>query len=196
MIAQEQLKYTVEDYFALDEEAVKEGNRYEYHDGDIFLISDSSVKHSRILSKVHGHLFGLLNGKPCEAVISSMKVHVQTSSFYCYPDITVVCGDFKNLDDHDDIIINPTVIIEILSPSTMDYDRGEKFRLYRQIPSLKEYICISSVQVSIEKYTRKSNFEWLLQDYYSLQDAIVFESLDIELSITDIYENIDLTPTA
>ena len=196
MIPQEQLKYTVEDYFALDDEGEMEGKRYEFHDGEIFLISDASVTHSRILSKVHGGLYSLLKEKPCEAVISSLKVNVQTSSFYCYPDITVVCGDFESLENHEDIITNPTVIIEILSPSTMDYDRGEKFRLYRQLPSLKEYICISSLQVSVEKYTRKSEFQWLLEDYYSIQDAIVFESLDVTLSIADVYENIDFSQTA
>lgn len=191
--AQKKVKYTEEEYFALVEEAEKEGKRYEYHDGKIFLISDSSITHSRVLSKVHGTLFVALQGKPCEAVTSSLKVNVDTNSFYCYPDIVVVCGEFENLKGHNDILTNPTVIIEILSPSTMDYDRGEKFGMYRKIPSLKEYVCISSLKVAVEKYTRKGDFQWLLQDFYSIDDSIVFESLGITLSIADRYQDIDFS---
>ena len=194
--AQQQVKYTEEEYFALDEEAEKEGKRYEYHDGEVLLISDSSITHNEIIAQAFVSLANSLKGKACKPLTSSQRVHIESKSMYCFPDIVVVCGEIETMDTQKDTITNPTVIIEILSPSTMDYDRGEKFGMYRKIPSLKEYVCISSLKVAVEKYTRKGDFQWLLQDFYSIDDSIVLESLGITLSIADIYQDIDFSKNA
>ena len=103
------------------------------------------------------------------------------------------CGRIETLADHDDIITNPILIVEILSASTLDYDRGEKFRLYRSIPTLKEYICISSLEMSIEKYNRGNNDFWTFKEYNDDADIIPVESLDITILLSKIYEKVDFT---
>ena len=103
------------------------------------------------------------------------------------------CGRIETLADHDDIITNPILIVEILSASTLDYDRGEKFRLYRSIPTLKEYICISSLEMSIEKYNRGNNDFWTFKEYNDAADIIPVESLDITILLAKIYEKVDFT---
>ncbi|MFP5042811.1 Uma2 family endonuclease [Parasediminibacterium sp. JCM 36343] len=196
MGAAEKLYFTLEEYLALEEEGEKYSIRHEFHDGEIFIISDSSIAHNQALM---GAIIGLttaLKDKPCQVVTSTQKVHVQTESFYCYPDIVVVCDPIETLEGHKDIITNPTLLIEILSPFTMDYDRGEKFRLYRNIPTLEEYICISSLQVSVEKYTRQNSTQWLFEEYTSINDIVTIEKMGISLSLAGIYEKVDFSLNA
>ena len=198
--AQQQVKYTEEEYFALDEEGEKEGKRYEYHDGEIFLISDEIGVHFKYPNYRFSNHNTIVD--KCVNMISNQSkaqifdyvqsVFIEKETFFS-PDIVAVYGNIQTMESQQETITNPTVIIEILSPSTMDYDRGEKFQLYRKIPSLKEYVCISAMQVGIEKYTRKGDFQWLLQDFYSIDDSIVFESLGITLSIADVYQDIDFS---
>ena len=190
MGATEELKYSVEEYLALDEAGEKEGKRYEFHDGEVFLVSDASIQHNQVLNAAASSLSYSLKGKPCQILSSSQKVNVQKKSFYCYPDILAVCGKIETLGTVSNIITNPTVIIEILSASTQDYDRGEKFRLYRNIASLKEYICLSSLRISMEMYVRQPNDFWVLKEYNALTDSITIASLELQLSLGEVYEKV------
>jgi len=198
--AQIKVRYTEEEYFALDEEGEKEGKRYEYHDGEVFLISDEIGVHFKYPNYrfsnhdtiVKNCVSKMSNQSKVQMFDCVQSVFIEKETFF-FPDIVAVYGDIETMEIQQESITNPTVIIEILSPSTMDYDRGEKFGMYRKIPSLKEYVCISSLKVTVEKYTRKGDFQWLLQDFYSIDDSIVFESLGITLSIADVYQDIDFS---
>lgn len=191
MGAVEKLKYTEDEFFALDNESEKTGKRYEFHDGEIFIVSDASIQHNQVLRNSVRAFDKGLRYKPCQILFSTQKVNVKTRSFYCYPDIVAICGNIETLTNHKDVITNPVLIVEILSASTQDYDRGEKFRLYRNIPSLKEYIRISSLEVSLEKFDHRENGFWALKEYNSLDDRILVESLGIELLLGEVYEKIE-----
>jgi Uma2 family endonuclease len=191
MGAVEKLKYTVDEYLELDKEGEKDGKRYEFHDGDTFIISDASIPHNQVLSGFSGALSQALKQRNCHVLTSTQKINVATRSFYCYPDIVVNYGKIETLEKHRDIITNPVVIIEVLSASTQNYDRGEKFRLYRTIPSLQEYICISSLEISLEKYNRGIHGFWTLKEYNNLQEQIVIDSLDITITLEEVYDKVD-----
>lgn len=193
MGAAEKLKYTVEEFLILDKESEKEGKRYEFHDGDIFIISDASIPHNQVLRNSVMVLGEALENKPCEILFSTQKINVKTRSFFCYPDLVAICGKIETLEDHNDIITNPILIVEILSASTQDYDRGEKFRLYRSIPTLKEYICVSSLEISLEKYNRSHDGFWTLKEYNNLDESILIESLGITLVLGELYAKVDFS---
>ncbi len=195
---QQQVKYTEEEYFALDEEAEKEGKRYEYHDGEIFLISDDigiHFKYPNYRFSNHNTIVDrcvnmISNQSQVQIFDYTHSVFIEKETFIS-PDIVAVYGNIQTMESQQETITNPTVIIEILSPETVNYDRGEKFQLYRKIPSLKEYVCISAISLGVEKYTRKGLTEWLLQEYISIEDFITLESIDVKLSLSEIYEKID-----
>jgi Uma2 family endonuclease len=187
MGAAEKLKMTLEEYFALDD---SQGERYEYLDGEIFPVVDTSIQHNEILSNIQGNFFNHLKGKPCKVLTSSQKVQAESNSSYCLPDIMVVCGDIQTLPKQPDVITNPVLIIEILSPSTQDYDLGGKYKLYRNIGSLTEYVCISSTENLVLKHNRKGKNFWTMTEFEQLEDTIWFESIDFQISMQEIFNGV------
>jgi len=183
-------KLSVEEYLALDRAAELKS---EYHDGEIFPIVAVSVPHGIISINVGRRLAERLDDKPCVAVGSPIRVRVSPAKFV-YPDIVVICGEPVLADEAQDTITNPKVIVEVLSPSTADYDYGGKFALYRTLPSLEEYILVAQDQPRIEVFRKSSNTRWILTTYEGLESAVKVESLDITLSLKDVYAGIDLTP--
>ncbi len=179
--------YSPEEYLQMEREA---DYKSEYFQGEIFAMAGASENHSMISRRVSGSLFNHLSGKKCTHYSADMKLHIPANTLYTYPDLMVVCGDKKFLDGEKDVIMNPVVIIEILSKSTEAYDRGEKFALYRSIPSLREYVLISSTSIRAEVMRKESDLGlWFLaSEADTLEGSIQIKNIELELSLSDIYE--------
>jgi Uma2 family endonuclease len=134
-----------------------------------------------------------LRKRPCRAYVADMRVRVGATGPYTYPDIAAVCGEPQFLDETRDTLLNPTLIVEVLSPSTEAYDRGRKFEYYATVESVGEYLLVSSERVRAELYTRQPDGRWLLTTAGSLEDSLDLESVGAHLSLADLYEKVDFT---
>ncbi len=151
-------------------------------------------KHNLLVTNLCREFSSILKNNPCEVYPSDMRVKNKADRFYTYPDVTICCGKPEFLDDSEDVLTNPTVIIEVLSTSTEKYDRGGKFALYRNIPSVQEYILVSSEEKKIESFFRKGE-EWIFRESKTeSSNHFRLQSLDIELSLDAIYEKVELPP--
>ncbi|MBI1258949.1 MAG: Uma2 family endonuclease [Chloroflexi bacterium] len=191
MVASQKQKWTVEEYLAM-ERASEE--KHEFLDGEIYLMSGASENHNLIVGVTVGIFYNQLRKRPCSFYPSDMRVKVKDTGLYTYPDITIVCGtpEIESMDQ--DTLLNPTVIIEVLSPSTESYDRGKKFQHYRELDSLQEYILIAQDQARIERYLRQPSGEWLLTDAVGLEAVIELPSIECTLALADVYEKVSFEP--
>jgi Uma2 family endonuclease len=196
-------KFTEEEYLAFERTS---NRKHEYFQGEVFLmldyapsgISDAEIQSMSGASHVHnvltvniiGELYIALKGKPCRPYGSDMRVNIPENTLFTYPDISVFCGDLKQTED--DSVVGPTVIIEVLSPSTKNYDRGGKFKLYRDIPTLKEFILVDTESVSIEVFRLNTTNHWELEEYKSLADALRIPAINISIPLLQIYSNTNL----
>lgn len=188
-MAQPATKYLTEkDYLVFERNAL---DKHEYYRGEIFAMSGASFKHNLIESNFRLLLGTFLKGKKCREFGSNLRVHIPSNTLYTYPDILVLCNEPVFVDDEFDTIINPSVIIEILSPSTANYDRGSKFDLYREIETLNDYILIDSKTVHIVTYTKNSDNTWTLSETKNLGDNINITSIDFSAPVAEIYEGFD-----
>jgi Uma2 family endonuclease len=162
----------------------------EYYQGEMFAMSGARRAHNLIATNTVRELSQQLLERPCEVYSSDMRVKVSSTGLYTYPDVVVVCGEPRFLDDEFDTLLNPTVILEVLSESTEAYDRGRKFELYRSLESLGEYVMISSLRVRAERYTRQADGSWNYISKTSLEDAIDLKSVDCHLRLADVYERV------
>ena len=135
-------------------------NKHEYFQGEIFAMRGASFPHNKVFSKLFGALAWKLKGKRCTPYGSDLRIHIPSNTLYTYPDISIICGEIESTDDKFDTATNPSVIIEILSASTRDSDRGSKFTLYRAIETLKEYILVDATGFSVEKFIRQRKCAW------------------------------------
>ena len=163
----------------------------EYYKGEIFAMAGATKEHNKIVAALIGELYAFLKGKGCDVFPSDLRVYNQDNGLYTYPDVTIVCGKEEYLDDKFDTLLNPTVIFEVLSPSTEDYDRGTKFKLYRTIPSLKNYVIISSTEYSAEVYTRAEGDKWILSTTKNNDLSITISVIDYEMVLADVYAQVD-----
>jgi Uma2 family endonuclease len=189
MSSQTKTRYTTEEYMAIDRQS---DFKNEYFNGEIFAMTGASRKHNLITINVATSLNSQLRGRRCEVYASDMRVKVGLSGLYTYPDIVVVCGSPEFEDREIDTLINPTLIIEVLSKSTEGYDRGDKFGHYRKVESLLEYLLISQDRHHLEHYTRQSDNQWLLSETDNLQAIIQFPSINCELSLDNIYHKVEI----
>lgn len=189
VVVYNKLKISEEEY--LEFEKASE-SKHEFFQGEVFAMAGAGAKHNNIFSNVFGNLFIKLNGKPCKPFGSGLRIHVQENSLYTYPDISVICNKPVRSQKDADTIVQPTVLIEILSPSTRSYDRGEKFKLYRDIPTLRGYILIDSESISVEAFHLNNNQHWELEEFKNIQSSMKIYSLDITLSLVDIYKDTGL----
>src|SRR6202012_6265077 len=136
-VAYAKRKYSIEEYLEMENAATE---KHEYYKGEIFAMSGAKHQHNLVAGNIYAPLKNKLRDKPCKPLNSDSRIHIEKNTLFTYPDISVVCGDPVFLNDDEWNLLNPTVIIEVLSPSTQNYDRGDKFNLYRDIPTLKEYI--------------------------------------------------------
>jgi len=180
-------KVTEEQYLAIDRAAEF---RSEFLDGEIIAMSGGSPRHSKLQINLALEVETALRGTPCQAFSSDLRVRV-SPRMYTYPDLTVVCGEPLVADDRQDILLNPKVIFEVLSPSTEYYDRGVKFRRYREIKSLTDYILVDQDQARIEQFTRGEAHTWTFRDYQDASEILLIESIGVSLPIARIYERIE-----
>ncbi len=181
-------RYTPEQYLALER---KSEIKHEYHRGEMFAMAGASREHNLIAVNVSSVLRNQLLTRPCETYAGDMRILVRPTSLYVYPDIVAVCGEPSFVDSHSDTLLNPTAIIEILSPSTEAYDRGEKFAQYRKIASLRNYVLIAQDEVRVERFTRRGD-EWVLTEWTGLDDVGRLDAIDCELPLRDVYAKVNL----
>lgn len=164
--------------------------KHEYFQGEIFAMSGASDAHNVISVNCTSDLRFKLKGKKCRPYGSDMRMNIPENTLYTYPDLSVYCGDLETLDENHDTAKKPVVIIEILSKSTRNYDQGEKFALYRQIPSLKEYILIDSEKVKVIHHIKTDVLSWTFTEYISINDSFEIKCLEIEMNLLEIYEDV------
>ena len=179
--------YTPEEYLTIEREAEFKS---EYFDGEMFAMTGASRKHNLISLNVAANLHNRLKNSSCEVYTNDMRVKVSLTGLYTYPDIVIVCDTPEFEDSELDTLINPLVIIEVLSPSTENYDRGRKFQNYRTIPSLAEYIMISQNRYYIEHFTRQSDNTWLFRETGDKAGVIQIASVECELTIEEMYAKV------
>lgn len=185
------LKQTLTPEEYLEFEAHSE-EKHEYFQGEVFTMLGVSIGHSRLQMNLGGMLYTRLRGRPCQPHHSDLKVHVEAVGLFTYPDLTVVCGEPKFLGNY--AILNPTLLVEVLSPSSEAYDRGDKFAMYRQIPSLKQYMLISQERAQVEVFTRQADGSWTFYAYTGTDAIVPLTSIDCELPCAELYEGVTLTP--
>lgn len=176
-----------QEYLTLERQGT---GKHEYIDGEIVAMVGASFRHNLIQTRMLAALYTRLRGGPCEALPSDLRVAIPALGIYTYPDITVVCGEPRLEDNEHDTLLNPSLIAEILSPSTEGYDRGLKFQRYRLIPTLQEYVLIAQERPTIEHYQRTSDERWILSTYTTLNAALPLRAGDCALALSDIYAGI------
>jgi Uma2 family endonuclease len=188
MSAQPQTKLTDEEYLAIEEKAEFKS---EFYRGEMFAMSGGSPLHALLGNAIGAELRTALKGQNCRAYNSELKIRVAKGGLYAYPDASVVCGAIQYAEGTSDVITNPTVVIEVLSPSTEAYDRGFKSSEYRKIASLREYAFISQTEPRVEIYGRKSNGEWgEFSEYVGLDAVCLFHSIDCTVALSDLFDGI------
>ncbi|MBD2117179.1 MAG: Uma2 family endonuclease [Microcystis wesenbergii TW10] len=165
--------------------------KHEYHDGEIIEMTGGSINHNSILINLIVLLKLALRGTNYRLQSSDLRLWIPQYNRGLYPDLMIIAGEPLFSDNRNDEILNPCLIIEVLSPSTSGYDRGDKFRYYRSIPQLNQYLLVSQGEILIESYSKTSENNWLLQEYTPARGIISLDSLGISLNIADIYEGID-----
>ena len=176
------------EYLTLDRQAE---TRSEYIDGEMVAMSDASRWHNLITGNVVGELRQRLKTAPCEVYPSDMRVYTPDTGSYLYPDVVVVCGSPELADARMDILLNPTVLVEVLSESTEAHDRGRKFEGYRGLPSLREYLLVAQDTPHVERYVRQPNGDWLFTDFHGLEAVVRLPSLDCDLPLAEVYDKVD-----
>ena len=185
MTAIPKTRLTAAEYLAIERKAE---TRSEFFDGEMFAMSRANRGHNLISGNMGGALNGQLKDRPYEVYLTDMRVRVP-SGLYTYPDVVVVCGDPKFEDDSVDILLNPLVLIEVLSESTADYDRGTKFKHYRQIPSLREYVLVDQAAAQIE-HCIFARDKWELTELAGLDKILTLDSIGCEIPLSEVYRKV------
>jgi Uma2 family endonuclease len=183
-------KLTPEEYLEFER---KSEERHEYFDGEIFAMSGAKRNHNVVAWNIGGELRQKLKGKNCEAYPADMRVFVPETGLYAYPDLVVVCGEPEFKDNVFDTLLNPILLIEILSESTESYDRGKKFQHYRSIESLEEFVLVSQDDVRIEKYVKSGDGFWVLSEAVGLDSEIEFSSIECRLALAEVYDKVNFS---
>ena len=185
-IATAKTLYTPEEYLIKERESEFKS---EYRDGDIIAMPGASRQHNLISGNIFGELYIQLLDNSCEVYTNDMRVKVSDTDLYTYPDVVVVCDEPHFEDNNFDTLLNPTVIVEVLSPSTESYDRNEKFTSYQTLESLQEYVLVSQNNRSVEQYIRKGE-EWSLTLFRSVEDVMQLASIECKLALRAIYAKV------
>jgi Uma2 family endonuclease len=180
---------TEEEYLAMEEQSLE---KHEYYKGEVFAMSGTKVPHNIIAMNLSRDIATHLRGKPCKTFNSDQRIYIEKNGLFNYPDISVVCGKTETRNNDNWNIINPIIIIEILSASTKSYDRDDKFKLYRDIPYLKEYILVDSEVIGIEAFFINNNNHWELREYRDIAEELWIENIQLSILLKDVYESTDL----
>src|SRR5580698_3115604 len=187
MSTQPKTLLTPEEYIAIEREAEYKS---EYYDGVMYAMAGARAAHDLIAWNLHGELHNAFRSRPCEGFTSDMRVRT-VARHYTYPDSSALCGEPEFLDERRDTLLNPSLIVEVLSRSTEAYDRGRKFELYQSISSLREYLLLASDRVHADLYTRQANGLWLLSSAGGLEDVLTLESVGCQVRLADVYEKVE-----
>ncbi len=187
MVARQPARFTPEQYFAFEESAEW---KHEYERGEIYAMTGASIRHVLIVTNLVGELRAQLRGKPCTVYSSDLRLFVEDAIGFFYPDVMVICGEAQFYPKRNDTITNPTLVIEVLSPSTAAYDRTEKFARYRTLPSLQEYLLIAQDKPHIEHYIRQPDGKWLYEVIEGLAATVHLSSIACDLPITEVYDKV------
>ena len=188
MSAQPQPRLTPEQYLEIERAA--RDVRSEYYNGRMYAMSGASYRHVMIISSLSHHLRSALVSRPCSVGTNDLRVRVSSEGLYTYPDVVVICGEPRFADDLGDTLINPTLVLEVLSPSTEAYDRGFKFSQYRTLDSLKEYAIVSQAEPRVEIFRRQPTGEWLFSDWIGMESLRRFDSVGCTVAMKDIYDKV------
>ena len=180
--------YTPEEYLALEESAI---DKSEYHDGEIVPMPGGTANHNKIAGNFYKKFPLTVNGQDYETFINDMRLWIPHTRRYVYPDIMVIQGEPIYQGSNKTLVTNPLVIVEVLSNSTKDYDRGGKFLAYRSIPEFREYILIDQYSYHIEQFAKNSNGKWVLTEYDSESSVLILESVEFQMPLREIYERIN-----
>lgn len=179
--------YTPEEYLALEEKAEY---KHEYRNGEIMAMTGGTINHNEIVTNLCTYLKVALKGQKYRVFIGDVRLWIPRYNQYTYPDVMVISGDPIYQGKGNTTITNPMLIMEVLSQSTQDYDRGTKFNYYRSIPELREYILIDQYSLKIEQFSKNNQGQWMLTEYETEEKTLSLESLNLQLNITDIYEQV------
>jgi Uma2 family endonuclease len=191
-LAQPIKRYTPQEYYRLERDA---SYKSDYYDGEIFAMAGGTVAHSMICSNLVREIGNRLKGKPCAAYESNLRLRIKTSGLRCYPDVSVFCGPLER-DEEDanlETVTNPTVLFEVLSPSTEAYDRGLKAENYRKIESLRAYVLVSQTAVHAEVYARQGDGSWSLRETRGMEGMLAIPSIGMDLPLREVYDRVDFT---
>jgi Uma2 family endonuclease len=185
--AQEICTYSPEEYLELELPSV---DRHEYIDGEIRLMPGGMPNHNRIIGNLLAALNFAFKGKPYEAFVTDQRLWIPHKRIYTYPDIMIVKGELQLQEGRKDTLTNPSIVIEVLSKSTQNYDKGDKFTAYRSIPTFQEYILIDQYSQHIEHYVKTEQRKWIFQEYDEADSMLNFASLPFEILIADLYDKV------
>ncbi|MBW3538816.1 MAG: Uma2 family endonuclease [Planctomycetes bacterium] len=163
----------------------------EYYDGEMFAMAGAGRRHNLIKVNIGRETSLTFKGRPCEIYTSDMRVKVDRTGLYTYPDVVIVCGEPEFEDAEVDTLLNPTVLCEVLSKTSEAYDRGRKFAHYRRLPSLKSYVLISQDRPRVEVFSRQADDRWLLTEYDGLEAVAAIPEIDCLLPLAEIYDRVD-----
>jgi len=178
---------TPEDYLRREKDAEF---RSEYFRGEMFAMAGASANHNLIVLNAGASLREQLKKKPCRVYPSDLKLRIETTGLYTYPDLSVVCGEPQLESDGGDVLLNPIVLVEVLSESTEAYDRGKKFEHYRTIPSLKHFVLVAQDRHSIDCFSRKPDGSWVLTSCQALNDKVELDAIDSQLFAAEVYDKV------
>jgi Uma2 family endonuclease len=166
----------------------------EFYEGEMFAMSGGTLQHSLIATNLAGEFRQRLKGGSCVAYNTDLRVKIETTGLLTYPDLSVICGPARFVAGTDDTVVNPTVLVEVLSDSTEAYDRGTKFEHYRQIPTLQEYLLVSQKAPRIEQFIRQADGHWLLKEAAGMEKSLELPSLGISVSLAEIFAKVEFVP--
>ena len=183
--AQSPQKMTAAEYLEWERQQTE---RHEFYDGEVFSQAGGTRNHNLVGANSLGEIRNSLRSSDCQAFGSDMRVHIEATGSYVYPDVSVVCPPIEG--EANDVISNPVLVVEVLSPSTADFDRGTKFGYYRQVPSLVDYLVISQEKPRVEHHWRGEEGLWMLRDVEGLEETLHLTSIDRELPLSEFYAKV------
>ena len=163
----------------------------EYYRGEMFAMAGASLRHAVIVGNLGGELRQRLKGKRCGAYSTDLRLQISPTGLYTYPDVMVICGDVQYADERKDTVLNPVVIIEVLSDSTRDYDRGRKFQHYRSLASLQEYLTVEQDAIHVEHWRRQQSNQWLLSEFEKREGSVSLDSIGCTVPLAEIYDKVE-----
>jgi len=185
--------FTIAEYLAMDRAS---SEKHEFAYGEIYPMNRASAKHVEIVGNIARELGNHLRQRPCRVYSTDLRLCVDAAHRYTYPDVVVVCGQPRFLDDQLDTLLNPDLIVEVLSESTRNYDRGDKFQQYRGIASFREYLLVDQAKAHVERYSKQPDGTWSLWETDSLDGVIQLESVSVTLPLSEIYLKIEFDPAS